>query len=148
MGLGCFGVKISDSDSDSDSESDRQSGAPIIPTMNLRQNPVVLDQKQQWTSDDNDEFDQSPTRIISAPESPELVSLIELLRRQDQLEKNTEVGSIENTFICCVCMGRKNRSVLIPCGHTFCGACSRKLSFVHGTCPVCHYPFSEFLDIV
>lgn len=146
IGLGCFGVKILDSDLDTD--TNLQTEATIISGMNIRANHAALEQRRSDVQDDGS--GKSPTRIMSDPESPELVPLREMLRRQDRMERNPEVGSLEYTYMCCVCMGRKNRSVLIPCGHTFCGKCSKKLCFDHGTCPMtdCQYPFCEFIDIM
>ncbi|KAK1376973.1 hypothetical protein POM88_033166 [Heracleum sosnowskyi] len=142
-GLSFFGVKIFDSD------PGLQTRAPIVTGTNLLEVEVVAEDQQTRTSDDgNFGSGQSSTGIKSVTESPELVPLIELLKRQDRIEKIREVGSLENTFMCCMCMGRKNRSALIPCGHTFCGGCSRKLCFDHGTCPTCNYPFSEFVDLI
>lgn len=142
--LRCFGVKVSDSDLDTD--TDGQSVSPTVSTMSLKENHAALEQRKSDVGDDGS--GKSPTRIMSVPESPEVVPLIEMLRREDLRENNTEVGSLENTFMCYVCMGRKNRTALIPCGHTFCGACTRKLCVVGETCPACHVPFGESVNLV
>ncbi|KAH7425103.1 hypothetical protein KP509_11G040000 [Ceratopteris richardii] len=44
---------------------------------------------------------------------------------------------------CCICMTSPKGAALIPCGHTFCRACSRQLS----SCPLCNITIIQVLDI-
>ncbi|XP_031505879.1 uncharacterized protein LOC116268311 [Nymphaea colorata] len=48
---------------------------------------------------------------------------------------------------CCVCMSREKGAAFIPCGHTFCRACSRELWLNRGSCPLCNRQILEILDI-
>ncbi|KAI3980363.1 hypothetical protein MKX01_003902 [Papaver californicum] len=54
--------------------------------------------------------------------------------------------SIEE-YKCCVCMIRPKGAAFIPCGHTFCRLCSRKLWVNRGNCPLCNSFILEILDI-
>ncbi|OVA06853.1 zinc finger protein [Macleaya cordata] len=57
-------------------------------------------------------------------------------------------GGIRNEeYICCVCMVRHKGAAFIPCGHTFCRLCSRKLWVNRGNCPLCNGFILEILDI-
>ncbi|OWM79792.1 uncharacterized protein LOC116204046 [Punica granatum] len=49
--------------------------------------------------------------------------------------------------VCCVCMERNKGAAFIPCGHTFCRACSRELWIGRGSCPICNRSILEILDI-
>lgn len=64
---------------------------------------------------------------------------------QDQVEEeNVESG---DNYDCCVCMVRYKGSAFIPCGHTFCRLCSRKLYVQRPNCPICNGFILEILDI-
>ncbi|XP_031477711.1 uncharacterized protein LOC116248847 [Nymphaea colorata] len=54
-------------------------------------------------------------------------------------------GAVERS--CCVCMVRHRGAAFIPCGHTFCRACSRELWVSRGSCPLCNGFILEILDI-
>ncbi|CAN6462726.1 unnamed protein product [Victoria cruziana] len=56
-----------------------------------------------------------------------------------------EAGAVERS--CCVCMVRHRGAAFIPCGHTFCRACSRELWVSRGSCPLCNGFILEILDI-
>ncbi|XP_026400882.1 putative uncharacterized protein DDB_G0288537 [Papaver somniferum] len=61
-------------------------------------------------------------------------------------EKGSAGMTIEE-YKCCVCMIRPKGAAFIPCGHTFCRLCSRKLWVNRGNCPLCNSFILEILDI-
>ncbi|XP_026384222.1 uncharacterized protein LOC113279770 [Papaver somniferum] len=66
------------------------------------------------------------------------------------LHSDKEKGSAGMTieeYKCCVCMIRPKGAAFIPCGHTFCRLCSRKLWVNRGNCPLCNSFILEILDI-
>ncbi|KAI3925952.1 hypothetical protein MKW98_028088 [Papaver atlanticum] len=66
------------------------------------------------------------------------------------LHSDKEKGSAGMTieeYKCCVCMVRPKGAAFIPCGHTFCRLCSRKLWVNRGNCPLCNSFILEILDI-
>ncbi|KAK8592240.1 hypothetical protein V6N13_062826 [Hibiscus sabdariffa] len=67
-------------------------------------------------------------------------------REEEADEKGTSVETGSDS-ICCVCMERKKGAALIPCGHTFCSACSRLLWVNRGSCPLCNRSILDILDI-
>ncbi|GAB4830802.1 hypothetical protein Ancab_004832 [Ancistrocladus abbreviatus] len=85
---------------------------------------------------------------LSTPPTPYRVSLMRLLAETaDGVgdEREREGAGIDK--VCCVCMERKKGAAFIPCGHTFCRACSRELWLSRGTCPLCNRLILEILEI-
>lgn len=141
LGLSCFGVKIHNVDPDG------ENGAPVVTEMNL-QEIMAAEDDQFWVIDVGS--GQSPTRTESFLGSPPLVPLmrlIEVMDFEDEVDDITGVGSLGDDSVCCVCMVRKKRSELVPCKHTFCRGCARKLWFDRATCPLCFHWIKEFLDL-
>ena len=60
-------------------------------------------------------------------------------------EEEEGAGLVERN--CCVCMVRHKGAAFIPCGHTFCRACSREVWVSRGNCPLCNNFILEILDI-
>ncbi|VFQ93767.1 unnamed protein product [Cuscuta campestris] len=48
---------------------------------------------------------------------------------------------------CGVCGERNRGAALIPCGHTYCRACSREFWSNGGSCPSCNRPIRDILPI-
>ncbi|XP_051125648.1 uncharacterized protein LOC127247717 isoform X2 [Andrographis paniculata] len=98
-------------------------------------------------------------RGITPVGTPGRVSLMRLLEETDGCDgemkkKEEERDQFRYTSyyegcdsVCCVCMVRKKGAAFIPCGHTFCRACSRELWLSRGSCPLCNRPILEILDI-
>ncbi|PSS14353.1 E3 ubiquitin-protein ligase LUL4 [Actinidia chinensis var. chinensis] len=80
---------------------------------------------------------------IGAPNITPLRSLFEETDCEDRKMGKTE-GLDE---ACCVCMERLKDAAFIPCGHTYCRVCSRKLWSSCGSCPICSRTITEVLDI-
>lgn len=88
---------------------------------------------------------RTPLRRLLTAEKREL----ELEREKEKEEREDpglEVG-IESDSVCCVCMGRRKGAAMIPCGHTYCRACSREVWLTRGSCPLCNRPILDILDI-
>ncbi|MCL7021477.1 hypothetical protein MKW94_022371 [Papaver nudicaule] len=62
-------------------------------------------------------------------------------------DKEKGGGLTIEEYKCCVCMIRPKGAAFIPCGHTFCRLCSRKLWVNRGNCPLCNSFILEILDI-
>ncbi|KAI3884172.1 hypothetical protein MKX03_013085 [Papaver bracteatum] len=62
-------------------------------------------------------------------------------------DKEKGTGMTIEEYKCCVCMIRPKGAAFIPCGHTFCRLCSRKLWVNRGNCPLCNTFILEILDI-
>ncbi|KAK8933220.1 hypothetical protein KSP39_PZI016005 [Platanthera zijinensis] len=56
-------------------------------------------------------------------------------------------AAAEEKTLCCVCMVNRKGAAFIPCGHTFCRACSRALVTSRGNCPICNEAIFDILDI-
>ncbi|KAE8681727.1 Detected protein of unknown function [Hibiscus syriacus] len=118
--------------------------------------------------------EQAVTAVNSVPpaaEEPVRMSLMELLEETTQqmglmgtsylisddgykyeVAAEEEEEAMEETIgrkehACCVCMVRQKGAAFIPCGHTFCRACSRELWVQRGDCPLCNASILEILDI-
>lgn len=86
-------------------------------------------------------------------EETEGVDLRKKKTRENELNACGEGGGNENEnengndLVCCVCMERNKGAAFIPCGHTFCRACSREMWAKRGSCPICNRWILEILDI-
>ncbi|OIT21377.1 hypothetical protein A4A49_38701 [Nicotiana attenuata] len=78
-----------------------------------------------------------------------LMRLFEEIDDKDEMNNNTrhskEGAGID--AVCCVCMERNKGAAFIPCGHTYCRICSRKLWLNRGLCPLCNNTIDDILDI-
>ncbi|KAK8937946.1 hypothetical protein KSP40_PGU001753 [Platanthera guangdongensis] len=62
-------------------------------------------------------------------------------------EEDSAAAAAEEKMLCCVCMVNRKGAAFIPCGHTFCRACSRALVTSRGNCPICNEAIFDILDI-
>ncbi|KAJ0700967.1 putative transcription factor C2H2 family [Helianthus annuus] len=50
--------------------------------------------------------------------------------------------------LCCLCTERNKGAALIPCGHTYCRACSRGMWSKRKACPLCNRSITDVLEIL
>ncbi|KAG0485890.1 hypothetical protein HPP92_009758 [Vanilla planifolia] len=86
-------------------------------------------------------------RAEGRPVRVSLMTLLALTERAPAEEYGTPAEDENEPRICCVCMVRRKGAAFIPCGHTFCRACSRDLFTGRGSCPVCNGVIFDILDI-
>lgn len=70
--------------------------------------------------------------------------------KEDEEEEEEAAARANGTTLCMcgsVCMVRRWGAAFIPCGHTFCRLCSRKLWASRGNCPLCNGFIIEILNI-
>lgn len=86
-------------------------------------------------------------RIASVTPTTQFKTLMRLFEEMDDKDEmnNKEGGGID--AVCCVCMERNKGAAFIPCGHTYCRICSRKLWLNRGLCPLCNNTIDDILDI-
>ncbi|XP_070032006.1 uncharacterized protein [Nicotiana tomentosiformis] len=86
-------------------------------------------------------------RIGSVTPTMQFKTLMRLFEEMDDKDEmnNKEGGGID--AVCCVCMERNKGAAFIPCGHTYCRICSRKLWLNRGLCPLCNNTIDDILDI-
>ncbi|KAL2630801.1 hypothetical protein R1flu_015487 [Riccia fluitans] len=63
------------------------------------------------------------------------------------VEPDPKMGDTEVDSICCICMVGTKGAAFIPCGHTFCRGCTRKLYIERGLCPLCNQEIQDVLNI-
>ncbi|XP_010546548.1 PREDICTED: uncharacterized protein LOC104818608 [Tarenaya hassleriana] len=85
-------------------------------------------------------LEESVTEMTAAAKK---VPLMSLMAESDGCD-STWLGCDR---VCCVCMGREKGAALIPCGHTYCRVCSRKIWLDRGTCPLCNRLILDVLDL-
>ncbi|XP_074581071.1 uncharacterized protein LOC141837589 [Curcuma longa] len=68
--------------------------------------------------------------------------------KEEEEEEEEARGHGTTLCMCCsVCMVRRRGAAFIPCGHTFCRLCSRKLWASRSNCPLCNGFILEILNI-
>lgn len=70
--------------------------------------------------------------------------------KEEEVEEEEEAARDHGTTLCMccsVCMVRRRGAAFIPCGHTFCRLCSRKLWASRSNCPLCNGFILEILNI-
>lgn len=91
--------------------------------------------------------------LRSAGPTAQMKTLVRLFEETDgRDESSTAKGGIGDgggsfSGLCCVCMERSRGAALIPCGHTYCRACSREIWLNRRQCPLCNRSIREILHI-
>ncbi|KAF8668687.1 hypothetical protein HU200_051870 [Digitaria exilis] len=110
-----------------------------------------------------------PLAVAAEEEDGERVSLMAALQEQSERqwsdgavapreeklelvvveEDDTEAAGEEGVVAdcCCVCMAQAKDAAFVPCGHTLCRDCARKLLASRGLCPLCNAAIDGVLDI-
>ncbi|XP_072958607.1 uncharacterized protein [Typha angustifolia] len=77
-----------------------------------------------------------------------LMSLMEDWEEEEEGEgEEKEKGVGERRHVCCVCVEREKGAAMVPCGHTFCRVCARKVWRSRGSCPLCNASIAQVLHI-
>ncbi|GAA0157147.1 hypothetical protein LIER_14474 [Lithospermum erythrorhizon] len=86
--------------------------------------------------------------LIAEADSAYIINGNELEEEKEKEEEGEEeTGNLLKYNGCCVCMVRHKGAAFIPCGHTFCRICSRKIYVKRGNCPICNNLILDILDI-
>ncbi|KAL3688908.1 hypothetical protein R1sor_015217 [Riccia sorocarpa] len=86
----------------------------------------------------------SARRSTSSSAGPENTSSPE---SADELTEEPVIIDGEMDHVCCICMVGTKGAAFIPCGHTFCRQCTRKLRRERETCPICNCEIDGVLKI-